>query len=431
MSIISNLYQGVSGLNANSTQMEVVGNNIANVNTVGFKSGRMNFEELLGRSVLGSAGHSRIGNGVRVGGVEQVFSQGSFAVTGQATDLAIAGEGFFMVKGEQGGVADNFFTRAGQFRIDNEGFITTGNGLKLQGFQAGSDGVVGAKLGDLQLSTEPIPPSATSDIQMRIGLDSSIEARTDTFDADDPGATSDFTSTVTVFDSLGNAHQVDVYFRKTDDNEWEWHALAPSDEIEGEVPTEFTEIGTGTLSFNTDGQLQTEAGDPLSVSFNGAAAQSIALNFGESIDEGGDGTGASEQFEASGNQTLSVEQDGRASGVLQGIRVEADGTIIGAYSNGEELDVGRVALARFASPTGLDNIGGNLFRATGVSGEPVVGQADNGGRGAILGSTLEQSNVDLASEFVQLITAQRGFQANARTITTADEVYAETVNLKR
>jgi flagellar hook protein FlgE len=431
MSIINNLYQGVSGLNANSTHMEVIGNNIANVNTVGFKAGRMNFEEVLGRSVLGTAGHSRIGNGVRVGGVEQVFSQGSFAATGQATDMAIAGEGFFMVRGEVGGTSQNLFTRAGQFNIDNEGFITTGGGLKLQGFQAGSDGTIGSKLGDVKLSLEPIPPTPSSDIQMRLGLDSSTEARTDEFDPENPSATSDFTSTVTVFDSLGNAHQVDVYVRKTGDNAWDYHALVPTEDTEAGGETEFTQIGSGSLTFNSEGQLETVVGDPLSVAFDGAAAQSITLDFGTSLDDGGDGSSASEQFEASGNQTLSVEQDGRSSGVLQGIRVDADGTIIGAFSNGEELNVGRVALARFAAPSGLENIGGNFFRANGLSGDAVVGTADSGGRGAIVGAALEQSNVDLASEFVQLITAQRGFQANARTITTADEVYVETVNLKR
>jgi flagellar hook protein FlgE len=431
MSIISNLYKGVSGLNANSTHMEVIGNNIANVNTVGFKAGRMNFEEVLGRSVLGTAGNSRLGNGVRVGGVDQVFTQGAFAGTGQATDMAIAGEGFFMVRGEAGGASQNLFTRAGQFNIDKDGFITSGGGLKLQGFQAERDGTIGSKLGDIKLSLDPIAPSATNDIQMRLGLDSDTEARTDVFDPENPSATSDFTSTVTVFDSLGNAHQADVYVRKTGDNAWEYHALVPTDETEAGGETDFTEIGSGTLTFNTDGELQTETGEPLSVTFDGAAAQTVTLDFGTSLDEGGDGSSATEQFEASGNQTLSVEQDGRASGVLQGIRVDGDGTIIGAFSNGEEINVGRVALARFAAPSGLENVGGNFFRANGLSGDAVVGTADSGGRGAIVGSALEQSNVDLAAEFVQLITAQRGFQANARTITTADEVYVETVNLKR
>ncbi len=432
MSIITNLYQGVSGLNTNSTRMEVVGNNIANVNTVGFKAGRVHFSEILGRTVLGASGAGQIGAGAQVDGVEQVFSQGAFAATGQATDLAIAGEGFFMVNGAQGGTDGTFFTRAGQFRMDNEGFITTPGGLKLQGFTAGSNGEVGSKLGDLKVPTDPIPPKGTGSVDMKVGLDSTTEVRAEdeVFSLDDPTSTSDFTSTVTVFDNQGNAHQVDVHFRKTADNQWTWHAVAPSDEVGG-GDTQFTEIGTGTLTFDESGNLQTETGGSLSATFGAAGSQTIALDFGTSIDEGGDGSGASNQFSESGNQTIALEQDGRASGVLQGIRVDTDGTIIGAYSNGEELAVGRVATARFAAPTALNNAGGNLFTATGASGQPVIGEPGVGGQGSIMGGALEQSNVDLASEFVSMITAQRGFQANARTITTADELYAETVNLKR
>lgn len=430
MSILSTLYQGVSGLNTNNTRMEVVGNNIANVNTIGFKAGRVHFEELLGRTLLGSSVPSKVGGGAKVGATEQVFLQGSFAATGVATDMAISGEGFFMVNGDDG---QNYFTRAGQFRLDDQGFVTSPNGMRLQGFTAGSNGDVGSKLGDLQISRQPLPPQATTSIDLRIGLTGTTEARdpNEQFSLTDPGSTSDFSTTTTVVDSQGNSHQVNVHYRKTADGEWSWHAVADSDALENGADTPFTEIGSGTLSFDENGNLANETGGALSATFSGAAAQSITLDFGESISEGGDGSGASNQFSETGNTNIDIDTDGRTSGVLQGIRVADDGTIFGSYSNGEELAVGRVALAVFNSPTGLDNAGNNLFRANGLSGEPIIGEPGTGGAGGIVSAALEQSNVDLAAEFVNMITAQRGYQANARTITTADEIYAETVQLKR
>ncbi len=429
MSIISNLYQGLSGLKGNSLQMEVVGNNIANLNTVGFKEGRANFEEVLGRTVMGSSYTSRMGAGARVSNTEQLFGQGSFASTGQATDLAIGGEGFFVVKGDVGGVNGNFFSRAGQFRTSAEGYLTTGNGLRVQGFPAGADGIAGSQLGDLKLPQGPLDPVATDAIDLVMSLQSDFDSKDVPFDVTDPDNTSDHSTTVSMFDSLGNSHEVTVYLNKTANNEWSYNAVVEGAETEGGTPG-LSVIGTGTLSFTTDGKLQTETGAPLSVTFEGAAAQSISLDFGTSIDEGGDGSEGSKQVETRAHQALLIEQNGSPAGTLQGIRVDNDGTVLGAYSNGEELSLGKVAVARFQATSGLESVGGNMFRATGQSGEALIGEANNGGRGAIFGGTLEQSNVDLATQFVNLISAQRGYQANARTITTADEVYAETVNLK-
>ncbi|MBH23298.1 MAG: flagellar biosynthesis protein FlgE [Myxococcales bacterium] len=437
MSILSTLYQGVSGLNSNSTRLEVTGNNIANVNTIGFKASRVNFEEVLGRTVIGASAQGQIGAGSAVSTVDQVFSQGSFVNTGVSTDLAVAGEGFFVVSGDVAGTAGNFYTRAGQFNIDNEGFLSTGSGLRLQGFAVGADGEVTDKLGDLRVPTAPLEPSMTTDIEMGVGLDASTPARTDAFDAANPDATSDFSTSVTVYDSLGAPHQVDVYFRKTADNSWEYHTLvAASETSAGGDPGEMTAIGgtpAGTLSFNSDGHLDNETGGALSVTFaNGASAQDITLDFGESITgDGGDGQGRSAQFDDRESGLLYIDQDGRPPGTLQALKVDAEGNVIGGYSNGEEVTLGRVALARFNSPTGLNNMGGNLFMETGRSGEPLVGDPNVGGRGAVMGSTLEQSNVDMAAEFVQMITAQRAYQANSRTISTSDQIYAETVNLKQ
>jgi flagellar hook protein FlgE len=431
MSIISNLYQGVSGLNSNADQMEVVGNNIANVNTIGYKAGRANFEEILGRSIIGSFRTSHIGQGSKLSNVDTNFSQGSFLSTGNATDLAVAGDGFFIVRGLEQGSVGSFYTRAGQFRLDTEGFLTTGGGHRLQGFQIVGDNTVGDKLGDVQIPVVPAPPRATSTVEAHVSLRSGEDGVVPAWDVTDPVNTSHYSTTATVYDSLGTAREVDIYFRKTADNEWEYHAVVRTDETELGGVDDFTEIGAGTLTFNSDGNLQTETGGALAVQFeDGAAAQTMTLDFGLSLDEGGDGSSGSKQVENREYDLLFLEQDGRATGSLQSVRVEEDGTIIGSYSNREELALGRVALARFLSVQGLSNAGGNLYRSTVISGEPLVGVANAGGRGAVAGGVLEQSNVDLAAEFVSLITAQRGYQANARIITTADQVYAETVQLK-
>jgi flagellar hook protein FlgE len=433
MSILTTLYQGVSGLNSNSARLEVTGNNIANVNTVGFKASRVNFEEVLGRTVIGGSGHGQIGSGSAVSNIEQIFSQGSFVGTGVATDLAVAGEGFFVVNGDVGGTNSNFYSRAGQFNLDKEGFMTTGSGLRLQGFATDGNGEVTDKMGDLQIPIATLEPNATSAIDLAVGLDSATPVNgAPAFDPADPSGTSDYKSTVTIYDSLGAPHSVDVHFRKTADNTWEYHAMVPASETAaGGADGEMVEIGSGSLSFDGDGHLDNETGGLLNATFsNGAAAQEISLDFGESITgEGGDGQGGTVQFNE--NNLIFVEQDGRPPGDLQGLQVDADGNVIGGYSNGEEIVLGRVALARFNAPTGLENVGGNLFKQTGHSGEPLIGDPNAGGRGAIMGGALEQSNVDMAAEFVQMITAQRAYQASSRTITTSDQIYAETVNLKQ
>jgi flagellar hook protein FlgE len=430
MSIVSSLYQGVSGLNSNAAGIESVGNNIANVNTVGYKASRVSFEELLGRTIIGGAATGQLGAGSGVSSVQKVFTQGSFLSTGVSTDLAIAGEGFFMVNGDMDGTNGNFYTRAGQFGLDPAGNLVTSGGLKVQGFQIGPDGVPGQKLGDLEIPVAPLQPKTTTDIQMGVGLDASTPARVAPLPAIDPNdpTSFDFQTSVTVYDSLGAGHSVNVYFQKGADNSWSYSAQAEGSEIDGTAG--LVEVGSGTLEFTTDGYLNAETGAPIDVTFQGAAAQSIALDFGNSIAEGGTGQSQTVQYDDRVSQALSIEQDGHSTGTLQTIDFDSDGNIIGAYSNGEDVVLGRLALARFGSNTGLENVGGNFFRETVHSGQPVVGQPNAGGRGALASGTLEQSNVDLAAEFVNMITAQRGYQANSRTITTVDQMYAETVNLK-
>lgn len=426
VSIISNFYQGVSGLQANSVSMEVVGNNIANLNTVGFKASRANFQEMINRQIMG--GNGRIGAGVQVGSVQQSFTQGAFLTTGSPTDMAIGGDGFFMVNGQAYGTQGNFYTRAGQFTVDNQGYLGTA-GLRLQGYQATPDGQIGNKVGDIRVPTDALPPQATSEIELRMSLENAAETIGDAFDPENASETRTTSTTVTIYDTQGTPRQLEIHLRKSADNTWSYHVTADAADVgqESEFPIE---LGSGELIFNGDGKLQTVTGDPIVATFGAGNEQSIELNFGTSVDDGGDGSDAISQVENGDSQVLRLEQNGRSTGALQGTRIENDGTIIGSYSNGEEVALGQVLLARFQANEGLENLGGNFYRATGRSGEPLLGQPNAGGRGSIFSGSLEQSNVDLATEFVRLITAQRGYQANARTITTADEVYAETVNLK-
>jgi flagellar hook protein FlgE len=426
VSIISNFYQGVSGLQANSVSMEVVGNNIANLNTVGFKASRANFQEMINRQIMG--GNGRIGAGVQVGSVQQSFTQGAFLTTGSPTDMAIGGDGFFMVNGTAFGSQGNFYTRAGQFNIDNQGYLSTG-GLRLQGYQALPNGEISNKVGDINIPTDALPPSATSEIELRMSLNNDAEIVEEAFDPENIEGTRTYGTTATIYDTQGAPRQVEIHFAKTADNTWSYHVTADPADLgqEGDFPIE---IGSGELTFNTDGQLQSVTGDPIVATFGTGGEQNITLDFGTSLDDGGDGADVTSQVGNGSTDVLRLEQDGRSTGALQGTRIENDGTIVGSYSNGEEVALGRVLLARFQANEGLENLGGNFYRATGRSGEPLLGEPNAGGRGSIFSGSLEQSNVDLASEFVRLITAQRGYQANARTITTADEVYAETVNLK-
>lgn len=414
MSIMKSMNTGLSGLNANGRAMSLIGDNIANVNTTGFKAGRMNFVDVIGNTMLG------IGDGVGAGNVQQLFEQGALESTGQVTDMAITGNGFFVVAGEVDGKSANFYSRAGEFGIDENGFITSPQGLRLQGYQTDADGQITSKIGNLQVGQLTAPPQATSSIDMELNLDSSAELPTTPWDPTDPVSTSNYSTTTTVYDSLGNPIEVEVYYRKTADNAWEYHALVDGADVQGGTAGTPQEITSGTLDFGTDGDLITHT--PGAVTFSPVGAtqpQDLALSF--------DGT-----TQVAGAHTQRrVSQDGFAAGDIRDLRIDTDGEIIGVFSNGEEETLGQVAIATFQAPQEMERVGGNLYRQTPQSGDPKVGQAGAGGRGGIVSGALESSNVDLAHEFVKMIAAQRGYQANSRTISTGDQMLQEVLSLKR
>ncbi|MCC6875049.1 MAG: flagellar hook protein FlgE [Sandaracinaceae bacterium] len=431
MSILRSLNTGAAGIRAHSDALSVVGDNIANVNTIGFKRSRAVFEDMLGRSIAGASAMPQAGAGSRLGHIQQMWSQGALMTTESPTDLALSGNGFFVVKGNVGGVDGDFYTRAGQFHVDSNGYLVNADGMRLQGYPADATGALSPTMGDMQVQGGTIPAQPTSNVTMGANLDADATVPP-AWDPADPAGTSNFSTNVTVYDSLGNSHDVTVYFRKSASNSWEWHAMVDGGELTGGTAGTPTEGASGTIAFTTSGALDTEATTSSAWSFADAAAgQSIAFDFGDSVTtDGGTGLSGTTQF-ASPSAVNALSQDGFAAGAVAGIDIGADGTVTGIFTNGQRRTLGQVAIADFASVEGLGRAGNGLWAQTQASGEPLVGAAGSGGRGSIVSGALEGSNVDLAQEFVDLIAYQRGFSASSKVITTADEMYSELVNLKR
>ena len=430
--VLRALYSGVSGLRAEGEAIGVVGDNIANVNTVGFKTQRAVFQDVLGHSILAGTSSALPGSGVRVGDVQQLFTQGSLANTGVSTDIALNGDGFLVVAGTVDGITGNFYTRAGQLTIDADGFLVNPQNLNVQGYISNPNGTLQAAVSDLRVPTASLSPFATSEITITANLDSTAEVPVAAFDLTDPSGTSNASTSITVFDSLGAARTLDVYFRKTAANTYDYFVLANGDDLAGGTPGAFTQLSTGTLAFNTDGALDTATTPDISVDFAGGAtaAQTITMNFGTDIASGGTGLDGTTQF-ASATAVSSQSQDGYASGEFSGLAIDGTGLVQGLYTNGQKIAIGQLAVAKFRSNDGLGRAGQNLWIETRESGTAALGAAGAGGRASVSAGALESSNVDLGEEFVGLIQHQRSFSANSRTITTADEMLQELINIKR
>jgi flagellar hook protein FlgE len=445
--VLKAMYSGVSGLRAEGEALGVVGDNIANVNTTGFKAQRALFQDVLGHSILAGTSSSMPGSGVKVGDIQQMFTQGTLQNTGVSTDVALNGDGFFVVKGTVDGLSSNFYTRAGTFTIDADGKLVNPSGLNVQGYTANGDGTFAASITDVQAPTAALPARATTNIEVTANLDAAAKAintaaivgppavAANPWDAQNPSTTSNFSTTMTAYDSLGNGHTVDVYFRKSDTvaNTWDYHVLTKGDDVVGGTAGQNSEIGSGTLGFTTDGALNTvTTTTPISVSFtNATAAQAITLDFGTPI-TGLNGTGLDGITQFAGKSNVSSQsQDGYASGDFSGVAIDGQGVVQGLYTNGQKIDMAQLAIAKFRSNDGLGRAGQNLWIETRDSGNAAMGTAGSGGRGATSAGALEGSNVDLAEEFVGLIQHQRSFSANSKTITTADEMLQELINIKR
>ena len=415
--MMRSMFAGVSGTRAHQVRMDVIGNNIANVNTVGYKYGRATFQDMLSQTLRGSMAPTasrggvdpmQVGLGVMLRSIDVVFTPGNLESTGKLTDMAIQGNGFFVVRDSAGSL---MFTRDGAFKIDAAGnLVHPSTGYQVQGWKANAVGEIDRSL-PIEAIGIPLGTSmsaqATSKVSFVGNLDNSATAH---IPPGTPPWPADYTTSVPVYDSQGTQHTLIMEYLKTDDNEWQWTA---------ETPTGLRV--SGTVEFDVNGQFvpptipSTVQWDP----GNGAAQISIELDF-STVTQVGD--------ESSVNWST---QNGYPAGSLETFSIDDRGMITGVYSNGQYKILGQMVLASFANSEGLMRQSNNMYAETTNSGAPQLGEATKGGRGSVLGTTLEMSNVDLAREFTDMIITQRGFQANSKIITTSDEMLQELANLKR
>jgi flagellar hook protein FlgE len=414
---MSALYTGVSGLQTYGDAMQVVGDNIANINTTAYKSSRANFSELLGQSISGGSSYGQVGQGVTTSDVTTSFASGSFKTTDNVTDMAINGNGLFVV--ENAATGATYYTRDGSFSFNSSGQLVTDEGYVVMGYDYDATGAtLSSTLSALAVDTASTAPSATQNIDLTLNLDSSTAINSSTFNVLDPSGTSDYSTSASVYDANGNSHDIGVYFTKTADNTWNWNAVVDGGDVTGGTAGTDVLGGSGTLTFDASGNLTTAVtGTAPSFNFLGTA-QTINFNVGDS----------STQY-ADSNSVSSESQDGYASGTLSSISVGTDGTISGVYSNGKTLALGKVAVATFANYEGLGNNGSGLYSATTDSGVATVNTAGNGSAGSISDYSLEESNVDLSTEFVNLIAYQNGYEANSKIITTGNSMLTTLINM--
>ena len=407
--------QGLSGLSASSKTLEAIGNNISNANTVGFKSSTARFSDLYAASLSGS-GTGNTGIGTQVSQVAQQFSQGNLTASANPLDLAINGGGFFRLS-HNGTIS---YARNGQFQLDKSGYIVNPNGDRLTGYTANSSGVLSTGApADLLISATDLAPKITTTVTAQLNLDSRSTTPTLAFSAANP-ATYNSATSVNVFDSLGNSHVVQTFYVKTAANTWDIYGTYD----DGTTTQATVPAVIGQLVFGPTGAITTPA-PPAPASF--ATTLTVTTGAGTvpiTIDWSG-----TTQF----GSTFSVNalsQDGFASGRLAGFTTSNTGVISGRYTNGQTAVLGQVVLANFRSPTGLQPLGNNAWGETSDSGVPLVGTPNSGSLGVLQSSSVEESNVDLTAELVNMITAQRVYQANAQTIKTQDQVLQTLVNLR-
>jgi flagellar hook protein FlgE len=426
MGILSSLYTGVTGLQGQGEAMSIYGDNIANANTNGFKTSRPEFQDVISKSLKGVLGGNQIGRGTRLAAVNPIFSQGSIVQTESSTDCAIMGDGFFVIKGPDG----QSFTRNGAFHFDKEGKLINADNYRVQGFQADDSGKITSKMGDISVDRTVIDAKKTSELKMFMNLDLRAD-KTMVFDPAKPESTSQFATGVTVYDSAGTAHVVTMYFNKTDDGTWTWRAMAKGEEVIGGKKDTMVEQAKGTLVFGTDGRLMDQKVDKSSFQFNKGALpdQVVKFNFGDDVKSGGSGTNVTQYGTSS--EAYKSSQDGYTAGTLAGLTIGDEGNLTAVYSNGQNVNIAQIALGKFENPEGLFKMGQNRFRESSLSGNATIGASQTGGRGRISAKTIESSTTDIASEFINLMTAQRNFQANSKVISTSDEMLQDVLNMKR
>lgn len=428
MGVLSSLYTGVSGLTAQGEALGVIGDNIANANTTGFKASRAEFQDIISKNLKGILGGNQIGRGVKIGAVNPILTQGNVDATDKSTDLAISGDGYFVLRGTDG----ESYTRDGSFHFDREGYLVSNDGQRVQGFEADEKGQIVNKVGDIKFPRALIPAKGTTEIVLDLNLDSRVEAGK-VFNPEDPYGTSHYSTGVEVFDSQGNKHLMTLFFNKSADRSWDVRGMVDGKEIVGGKEGKMSEVMAAKLTFTVDGKLDTETISKQAFNFTGGALQNqqIKIDFGDSITtDKGKGLNGSKQY-GKESDLISWRQDGAAAGTITNMSFNDEGVLTALYTNGQAQDLGQIALAKFENPEALFKVGNNRLKESRDSGAGAVGKARHAGRGQLFAKSLERSTVDLATEFVNLIQNQRGFQANAKTITTTDELLNEVIQLKR
>lgn len=414
--------QGLSGLNGASKYLDVLSNNIANQNTAGFKSSRLQFADVYASSVYGTAS-LQVGIGTAVNENAQQFTQGNITVTNNPLDMGISGEGFFKVTPKGSDAVS--YTRNGQFHLDGDGYIVNGNGYVLQGWQADSTGtVIPGATKQLQISFDPAPPQSTANANLSANLDAGATVPAGAINPNNP-ATFNWSTSMTVYDELGEAHGLVFYFQKTASNSWNFDMYVNNNLVVG--PPGGGATPTHTMTFNTDGtvnQIDGAAGAAFSPTVPAASLNTGAANLTFSLDltkfsQYGATFGASQ-----------VQQDGYASGRIAGLSVSKDGLIEGRYTNGLTRNLGQVVLSSFTNPRGLLPLGNNQWARTEDAGDAVENVPGSGVLGVLQSGAIEESNVDLTAELVNMIVAQRLYQANAQSVRAQDQLLQSLVNLR-
>ncbi len=426
MGILQSLNIGVTGLAASGNGMSVVADNIANSGTTGFKSSRAEFQDVLATSLKGVDGGDQMGAGVKLAHIKPVFTQGNISRTESITDLAINGNGFFSIEAPFG----KGFSRDGSFHFDKEGYMVNSDGYKVLGFSADENGKITNKLDPIKLGSTTIPATATKTVGMMMNLDSRENIKQ--FNIEKPEETSSFNSSLTVYDNVGTARIVTTYFNKVADNQWEYHAVVDGKDAAGGTPGKAVEMAKGKVIFNDKGVLQDVQESSNAFNFNKGAApgQKITFDFGKTLKNGGNGLDASTQYGSDSNVARHT-QNGSSAASIASLSFNDNGVLTAVYNNGASVDLSQVAIAKFENNEGLFKVGKNLYKESRTSGQGAMGKPGEGGRGEILSKSIELSNVDMAGEFVGLMTAQRNFQANAKTLTAADQMLQEVLNIKR
>lgn len=416
--------QGLSGLNATSKNLEVIGNNIANANTFGTKAARAEFSDVYA-AALNGAGTTNVGIGTNLAAVAQQFTQGNIKTTENPMDLAINGAGFFQVTD---GVSPVTFTRNGQFKVDREGFIVNNSAQRLMGYPANGLGVIQpGQAVALQLPTGGVAPNATTEVAIELNLDSrqaSTIAGAAPFIRFNDRATFNYATSMTMYDDKGQDVAITYYFQKEAADTWRVYATANGETVAGNAgdPQPVT-----TINFSADGRTVVSPAGPVAfdipATVNAQGADTLPI-VGVLLDLGA----ATEYGSPSGVTNLT--QDGFSAGLLTAISVEPNGVITARYSNGQSRPAGQIEVATFRNPQGLQPVGDNAWARTYASGDPTAGVPGDGNLGVLQAGALEESNVDLTAELVEMITAQRVYQANAQTIKTQDQVLQTLVNMR-